>query len=544
MEIKELSTRGEEKANYISDKKIFNKINKGKSIIVVIILVTFFLSFSVDFFRVGGSFWDEHHMKSDNLIVGKVWADELGIDTKKSNLGRLKGVIGDWTNWSDKEKWFRNDEFYQNGIHRDRDNFSVYDNSVTEQAFVEGNSIEFINGSISKIIKVTKEEYDETTFINVFLEHKIEEDCGLIYEWKIFNDKDEKQEMITYEPYYSQWGGEGWFLSKIFNRLDLRTNIQYDSLFVIRTIVAFFTAIVCTWLCCEVYKKYGGVFGIVWITTLFFSPWIVSFARQTGMIVCTCFLPIIAGLIISRKEKSFYSYLPLVFVAVLIKCLCGYEYISTLMIISVSFLFADFIAEKQKEEKKKKFKQVCLMSSVELGAFVTAFLIHASIRANSIMEGVRETFTKDVLRRTIINNPDAFSEVYRESLESSIFEVIDLYYTWRIPIFKGFEDDGLASNFFLIITLVPIIIFFIDFCRKKLSIKLVVLYILMYLGPISWFVLAKGYSYVHTHFTFLLWYYGYIQICLYIIVKFIIDIIQQRKKEKKTYEINYSDSML
>ncbi len=542
METKELSTRGEEKANYISNKKIFNKINNGKSIIVVIIFITFFLSFSINFFHVGDFFWNGYHMNSDNLIVGKIWADELGVDTKKSNLGRLKGVIGDWNNWSNKEKWFRNDEYYQDGIHRDRDKFSVYDNSVTEQAFIEGNSIEFVNGSISKIIKVTKEENDEITFINIFLEHKIEEDCGLIYEWKIFNDKDEKQEMITYEPYYSQWGGEGWLLSKIFNGLNLRTNIQYDSLFVMRTIVAFFTAIVCTWLCCEVYKKYGGVFGIVWITTLFFSPWIVSFARQTGMIVCTCFLPIIAGLIISRKEKSFYYYLPLVFVAVLIKCLCGYEYISTLMITSVSFLFADFVAEKQK--KKKKFIQVCWVSAVELGAFITSFLIHASIRADSIMEGVKETFTKDVLRRTIINNPDAFNEAYRESLESSAFDVIKLYYIWKRPLFKGLEEQQLSTIFFLILTLVPLVIFIICLYKKKIEVRLVVLYILMYLGPISWFVLAKGYSYIHTHFTFLLWYYGYIQICLYIIVKFIIDIIHQRKKEKKTYEINYSDSLL
>ncbi len=504
-------------------------------VIIFALFIIFVFSFLKDYFKVAGEFWNGPHMNSDNLIVGKVWADELGIDTKKSNLGRINGALGDWKNWANKEKWFRNDEQYHSGIHETKNKFSIYYNEITEDLFLVGNSVVFSNGDRSRITAVEKETIDDLEFLNVTLSDgiKIKKEHGSITEWKVLDKEGVEREIITYEPYYSQWGGEGWFLSEAYDILDIRNSDEPDSLYAIRKIVAIITAAMCVWVCYEVYKKYGILFALIWAGTFLLSPWIVSFSRQAGMIVCTCLLPIAVGIMTSRNQKYFYYYLPIVFIAVLIKCLCGYEYISTLMIISVSFLFADFVAEKQKAEKKKRFQQICLLSFVELGAFVTAFLVHASIRADSILEGVRETFTQDVLRRTIINNPDAFHEVYRESLECSVFEVINLYYTWRVPIFKGFEDDRLASSFFLWITLLPLVIFLVQFYKKKIDMRIVVLYILTYLGPISWFVLAKGYSFVHTHFTFLLWYYGYIQICMYIIIKFMVDIIKQRKKGKE-----------
>ena len=44
---------------------------------------------------------------------------------------------------------------------------------------------------------------------------------------------------------------------------------------------------------------------------------------------------------------------------------------------------------------------------------------------------------------------------------------------------------------------------------------------IVFLGTtLSWFILGKAHSYVHTHMNYVLWYFGFIQICLYIIIKF------------------------
>ena len=60
--------------------------------------------------------------------------------------------------------------------------------------------------------------------------------------------------------------------------------------------------------------------------------------------------------------------------------------------------------------------------------------------------------------------------------------------------------------------------------------EFVALYIVTFLTSVSWFVLAKSHSYVHTHINFVLWYMGYVQVCLYVIVDWIIDRIGVRRE--------------
>lgn len=73
-------------------------------------------------------------------------------------------------------------------------------------------------------------------------------------------------------------------------------------------------------------------------------------------------------------------------------------------------------------------------------------------------------------------------------------------------------------------------IFIIGLRRKSLDFEFVALYIVTFLTSVSWFVLAKSHSYVHTHINFVLWYMGYVQVCLYVIVDWIIDRIGVRRE--------------
>ena len=216
----------------------YDKIRKSFIWLILFIFLT--LSFSNDTFKVAKDFFGAYHMNSDLLVVGKIWADELGIDTGKSNLGRLKGILGDWPNWSDKDKWYRNDEQYVDGIHRDGTGFSIYNNDTIDGVFVEGHGILFVNGENATIINVKEEMTESGEYLCITLseENISKEKHGSILEWKVFNSSGEEQDIIVYSPYESQWGGQGWFLSKIFNMLDMRSINEHDSVYVLRTVVA------------------------------------------------------------------------------------------------------------------------------------------------------------------------------------------------------------------------------------------------------------------------------------------------------------------
>ena len=92
--------------------------------------------------------------------------------------------------------------------------------------------------------------------------------------------------------------------------------------------------------------KYNLLLAVIYYLTFLLSPWIVNFARNLYWVEFTWFIPMAIGLFcsinINNKICRFTSYL-LAFFSILIKCLCGYEYISTIMLSMITFLVIDFV---------------------------------------------------------------------------------------------------------------------------------------------------------------------------------------------------------
>ena len=75
-------------------------------------------------------------------------------------------------------------------------------------------------------------------------------------------------------------------------------------------------------------------------------------------------------------------------------------------------------------------------------------------------------------------------------------------------------------------------IFAYDFYNRKLDVIKVTLYIVTFLTSISWIVLAKSHSYVHTFLNFVVWYFGFIQVCLYVLINQLINLKLKRNEEE------------
>lgn len=92
-----------------------------------------------------------------------------------------------------------------------------------------------------------------------------------------------------------------------------------------------------------------------------------------------------------------------------------------------------------------------------------------------------------------------------------------MYFTFKTPIILG-----LSGDVFPLLCLVPVIIFTFEAYHGKLDTTNVALYVIFFLASISWFCLAKSHSYIHLHLNFVLWYFGFVQVCLYTICRKII----------------------
>ena len=259
--------------------------------------------------------------------------------------------------------------------------------------------------------------------------------------------------------------------------------------------------------------------GVIFYITFLISPWIMAFARNLYWVEFTWFLPALLGLMLSMNYSK-KIIVPGIFLAILIKCLCGYEYITSIMMMTVSFFIFDFFDPKKKDKRKEIVKTTIIVSITCLLGFIVAISIHGAVRGNgNIIRGIDSIYKEDALKRTSVDSSyvDNFPEKCRESLESSVLETVDKYFNWKTDIVLGIQGE----YFKLLFVAALAIIIYNTIKKEKNYVRDIVMFIYFLLTTLSWYILAKGHSYIHTHMNFVLWYFGFIQICIYTIVKFI-----------------------
>ncbi len=160
---------------------------------------------------------------------------------------------------------------------------------------------------------------------------------------------------------------------------------------------------------------------------------------------------------------------------------------------------------------------------------MAAICVHAPLKGNgSIIEGIKIIFEQDVLKRTVGGDLNEFSEAIWTSLNASIWETYCKYFHFGTEVITG-----IAGNLFPLLCVAPLSIFAYEYKAKRLNVELVAMYIVFFLTSISWFCLAKGHSYIHTHMNYVLWYFGFVQTCLYIIVNKITEAFRSVELKKK-----------
>ena len=319
------------------------------------------------------------------------------------------------------------------------------------------------------------------------------------------------------EDYRSQIGLQGWTFY-------LLTKLKIPSpVFVFRLACCIFLSFIISLICYELYNKYGLLLAAVFYFVSMCSSWLANFSSNLYWVEFTWFIPMLLGLIcLNNLNKRFFLY-PLFFLAIIIKCACGYEYITVIMLMSIIFFIVEWICmdKKDKQQRKIIFKTILEIGVIQLLSFFAVLFIHAYLRGDgNIFDGLNNIYNQDILRRTFgnimessLNLPDSFSV--------SVFYVLKLYLTYKpepwISTTTGF------ISLMLLFALIPVFIYKYIKTRNLLD-KEMWLFIFSFISCVSWFIFAKNHSYIHTHMNYVMWYMGYIQISIYILLKFILNL--------------------
>ena len=327
-------------------------------------------------------------------------------------------------------------------------------------------------------------------------------------ETEVLNDVNNTS--YEFEIYKSQVGLQGHIL--IMATKILKNGNVVVQLF--KLINCFLFAFIILAISREIYKRYGLNFSLSFFLVSLSTHWNVDFSRNLYWLEYTWFIPLLLGLcLINYNKKKVFIY-PLFFISILIKCLCGYEFISVVMMGGIIFLIAEW--SRDKVNRKEYTKDIIIVGLMSVFGFVAAYLIQAYACGNGdIANGLSLMKTNLLGRRmslmsSVVNGSDT---ILLESINASVFSVLKMY------MFAGLE--GKLVSLFLFSAIICII-----YQRKVLKRDTrfdVYLLVGMFLGAISWLVLAKPHSYIHTHINFVIWYMGFMQTCLYIVLNTLLE---------------------
>ena len=335
------------------------------------------------------------------------------------------------------------------------------------------------------------------------------EDQYLIYDNRALLD-----DGYSYEDYESQLGLQGWvlyFLAKFIPH----------PIAAMRLFNCFVLAVVLTLICFELNKKFGLFFSLCFYFVSLFSTWMTTFAPNLYWQEFTWFIPMLLGLVcLNNLAKRFWLY-PLFFLAIAVKAACGYEFVTVVMFGSIMFLVYEWLIliNKDKERQKILFRTILAIGMLCLLAFAAVFFIHAYLRGSgNLHEGFSIIYQHDIQRRTFGNASDfTYNGMLMDSLNASVFDVLAKY-LWV----------GRTGKLALTLLVSSLFVIFYKLIKDRtVPKKEIWLFVVSFFTCISWYVLGKSHSFIHTDINIVMWYMGYMQITFYIVLSFILDRLSQ-----------------
>ncbi len=331
------------------------------------------------------------------------------------------------------------------------------------------------------------------------------------------------QQFLSYVTYNSQIGGQGMFFSILDKFITLQP-VKKVSLF--HAFTSLFSAITLTVIILWFYLEFGLTVSLFVLISAVFSQWLVVFGRNLWWSMWSFYLPV--ALIMhylkfnrSQMNISYTMFGVIVFITVFIKCLfTGYEYItSTLVMMIVPFVYYG-ILNRLNIRKFLSGLFIAVFSSclAILLSFVILCFQVASVTGN-LKDGVNH-IVYSFEKRTYAN-PHNFPPVLTPSLESNTTQVIitylngtfidaNKYLPFSIPFISRYLLKVHYSKLILLFLIMSGLLYFLrnrvyNENEKRKHLALIFATWFSILAPLSWFIVFKAHSYIHTHMNFIVW---------------------------------------
>ena len=324
-----------------------------------------------------------------------------------------------------------------------------------------------------------------------------------------------------FSPYMSQPGGQGIIFSLFDRLIPLSPRIKLWSFYVL---TALLSAIALTAIIGWFYEEFGGWVAIFALCSAVLSQWLTVFGKNLWWSLWAFYLPMIAVMYFLKRyretlDQQLIRFGVLIAIAVFIKCFInGFEYITTtLVMMMVPFVYY-VVLDKWRGRQYLKWTLVAGLGS---GVAIFFSLIMLCFQIGAAKDGFMDGVTHVIWsfgKRTYANAED-YPPVYAASLEAGTIGVVITYVNGiffdlnnYLSHANTFVSDFLLKiryGYLIVLFMVMSVVLFLRservMAHRRQHIALIWTTWFSILAPLSWYIIFKAHSYIHTHMSFLLW---------------------------------------
>lgn len=325
-----------------------------------------------------------------------------------------------------------------------------------------------------------------------------------------------------FSPYMSQPGGQGIIFSLFDRRIPLSPQIKLWSFYVL---TALLSAIALTAIVGWFYEEFGGWVAMFVIGSAVLSQWLTVFGKNLWWSLWAFYLPMIVIMSLLKRhrvpsDRQFIKFGILIFISVFVKCFInGFEYITTTLVMMVTPCIYYAVLDRWSRHQCIKWTLAAIGgSSVAIFLSLTLLCFQIGAAKQGFMDGVAHVIYS--FGKRTHGEAQGFPEVYAASLDAGTIWVIVTYVNGIFFDLNNYlsNTNDFVSNFLLKIRYAYLIVLFIVMSvllflrdqkimtnRRQQDIALIWTTWFSILAPLSWYVIFKAHSYIHTHMSFLLW---------------------------------------
>ena len=310
-----------------------------------------------------------------------------------------------------------------------------------------------------------------------------------------------------YLSYTHQSGLQGLgfgVLNKVFSVWQDNGEARERMLYAANSIL-FYAVSLC--LCIGLWRTFGAPAAMGWMAAVLLSPWVQRGMKDLYWCLWTWLLPALAGLILCAATKKrhttpSWAYF-LVFAAVCVRCMCGFEFISAFLILAEVPLFLCWVlALGQKRPARGWFFRMVRTGFAALAGVAAAlavWLVQSCLYFGT-WAGAWDNVVSAALRHTTGGTATAAAMLDRYFVQGeAVLQLGPVGITPPVWL-------GICAAFFVLAAVVLAV------RRRALPpayAGLAALFLLGLAAPISWMVLAPAHCEPHPHLIPMLWNFAF-----------------------------------